>query len=399
MKPAAVRIEERHFELRFKSFDRTVGVPVVIQRQTTQEAKVPKIVSQNRIPQRTAEQVMDIPVPEVAEEVIEMFNVFSQDRVQQRRVEQITETPAVSIVEEIMERTIEETINIPIPHVMEKTIEGVKLIPQERVQNDTVEQIIDMPVVMQRKVQKTVEVLQTQFIDDTVDVPVVVQRQMPIVQKMQKTVEAPQAQSTDRVMNALVIMQRHVPAVQVAQKTIVPPAENDHVIQEAERYRDEDKVDKTKTKAKSGLENHCTNTSIVKEMRSKFEVGHTNEARARNRSDKDAQEKVNLTNQRLVPNIQSTQKTVEVPRVQFIDRVVDDPAVMQREAFNIEARELIEDESVGVKQPGSERPLSKKKRRLPVETESNHERFKDLVLPSSQSCLCVSITSSDEGGG
>ena len=58
-----------------------------------------------------------------------------------------------------------------------------------------------------------------------------------------------------------------------------------------------------------------------------------------------------------------------------------------------------------------ERPLSPKKRRLPVETESgfqsgeqsdldaesNHERFKDLVLPSSQSCLCVSIASSDEG--
>ena len=103
---------------------------------------------------------------------------------------------------------------------------------------------------------------------------------------------------------------------------------------------------------------------------------------------------------------------VEVPRVQFIDRMVDDPAVMQREAFNIEARELIEDESVGGKQQESERPLSPKKRRLSVETESgfqsggqfdldaesNHERFKDLVLPSSQSCLCVSIASSDEGG-
>ena len=114
----------------------------------------------------------------------------------------------------------------------------------------------------------------------------------------------------------------------------------------------------------------------------------------------------------LVSNIQSTEKTVEEPRVQFIDRVVDDPAVMQREAFNIEARELIEDDSVGLKQQGSERPLSPKKRRFPVETESgnhsgeqlypdaesNHERFKDLVLPSPQSCLCVSIASSDEGG-
>ena len=96
--------------------------------------------------------------------------------------------------------------------------------------------------------------------------------------------------------------------------------------------------------------------------------------------------------------------------MQFIDRLVDDPAVMRRKAFNIEARELIEDDSVGAKQQGSERPLSPKKRRLPVETESgfqsgeqsdldaesNHERFKDLVLPSSQSCLCLSIASSDE---
>ena len=90
---------------------------------------------------------------------------------------------------------------------------------------------------------------------------------------------------------------------------------------------------------------------------------------------------------------------------------------MQREALNIEARELIEDDSIGVKQQGSERPLSPKKRRLPVETESgfqsgeqfdldaesNHERFKDLALPSSQSCLereslYVSIASSDEDG-
>ena len=124
------------------------------------------------------------------------------------------------------------------------------------------------------------------------DAPVIVQRQVPIVRKVQKTVEASQAQPTDRVMNAPVIMQRHVPAVQVAQKTIASPTENDHVTQEAEKYRDGDKIDKTKIKAKSGLENHCTvmrNTSIVKEMRSKFEVGHKKEARARDRLDKDAQ--------------------------------------------------------------------------------------------------------------
>ena len=319
--------------------DRMIDVPI-------EETKIPMIESQDKIPQRTAEQVMDIPVPQVTEESIEIFNVLSQDRVQQRMVEQITETPAVSLDEKIIQHTIEETIDIPVPHVMKKTSEAVKLIPQERVQNHTVEQFIDMPVVMQRQVQKTVEVPQIQFIDEAVDVPVIVRRQVPIVQKMQKTVEASQVQSTDRVMNALVIMQRHVPAVQVAQKSIVSPAENDHVIQEAERYRDEDKVDKTKIKAKSGLENQCTamrNTSIVKVLRSKFDVGHTQEARARNRSDKDAQKKANLTNQRQVPAIRSVQKTVEVPRVQYIDKVADIPVEVQRQVSTIQAAQDIDE--------------------------------------------------------
>ena len=106
---------------------------------------------------------------------------------------------------------------------MEKTIEVVKFIPQERVQNRTVEQIIDMPVVVQRQVQETVEVPQIPFIDEAVDVPVVVQRQLPVVQKVQKTVEVPQAQSTDKVMNAPVILQRHVPTFQVVQKTVEVP--------------------------------------------------------------------------------------------------------------------------------------------------------------------------------
>ena len=77
--------------------DRMAGVPVVTQRQTPQETieetKVPKVVSQDRIPQRTAEQVMDIPVLQVVVEIIEVFKVFVQDRVQQRMMEQIMETP------------------------------------------------------------------------------------------------------------------------------------------------------------------------------------------------------------------------------------------------------------------------------------------------------------------
>ena len=69
---------------------------------------------------------------------------------------------------------------------------------------------------------------------------------------------------------------------------------------------------------------------------------------------------------RQVPLIQRVQKTVEVPRVQFIDRLVDDP------------------------------DCTKKRRKAEGQDQDvDVERFSDLVLPSSQSCLCVSIASSD----
>ena len=69
---------------------------------------------------------------------------------------------------------------------------------------------------------------------------------------------------------------------------------------------------------------------------------------------------------RQVPLIQRVQKTVEVPRVQFIDRLVDDPDCTKKKG---KAEGQVRDDDV--------------------------ERFSDLVLPSSQSCLCVSIASSD----
>ena len=220
------------------------------------------------------------------------------------------------------------------------------------------------------------------------------------------------------------------------------------MIPEAERYRDEDKVDKMKIKTKSGLENPCIamrNTSIVKEMRSKFEVGHTNEAHARNWSDKnrwrekqrfeaeqyplDMQERADLTNQRQVPAIQGVQKTVEVPRVQYIDKVADIPVDVQRQGSTIQASQhdmqyidevghvSVPTQSVAPTVPDThdlcldetadEDRLEQenKKRKLPMPAslsesradESDFDRFEDLVLPSPEGkTLFVSIASGDE---
>ena len=161
---------------------------------------------------------------------------------------------------------------------------------------------------------------------------------------------------------------------------------------------------------------------------------------------------------RRTPTNPVAQTTVEVPKVQFldkevdghaktgpcpsrhrencrgalqdIDRVVNDPAVMQREASIIEARDdqdcprgprrdaagptrQADDVSAATPRREVDHP---KKRRKAVEQDLDQspqdqnadaldlERFQDLVLPSSQSCLeretlCARIASSDEGGG
>ena len=228
------------------------------------------------------------------------------------------------------------------------------------------------------------------------------------------------------------------------------PTETDHVTQEAEEHRDGDKVDKTKIKAKSGLKNLCTamrNTSIVKELRSKFEVGHTKvtekTVHGRNRSDRrrwrekqrceskqypqDTQERADLTSQRQVPAIQSVQKTVEVPRVQYVDKVADIPVNVQRQGSTIQTSQHDIDEVGHVPAPtqsvaptipdtddlcldetADEDQLDQesKKRKLPMPVEavsesradeSDFDRFDDLVLPSREGkTLFMSIASGDE---
>ena len=77
--------------------NRFLAVPVP--RMIEQFVEVPKTVSQDRIQQRTLEQISDTPVPQVAEELVEVFTVFSQDRVQQRFAKLIFQTLAISLAE------------------------------------------------------------------------------------------------------------------------------------------------------------------------------------------------------------------------------------------------------------------------------------------------------------
>ena len=143
----------------------------------------------------------------------------------------------------------------------------------------------------------------------------------------------------------------------------------------------------------------------------------------------DAQEKVDLTNQRQVPAIRSVQKTVEVPKVQYVDKVADISVDVQRQVSTFQASQhdfQHIDEVVHVPAPmESEVPIipdtddlclnesadedwleheNKKRLHMPAEAvfesrtdESDFDRVDDLVLPSPEGkTLFVSIASGDE---
>ena len=74
---------------------------------------------------RQVEQIVDVPVPQVVEEVVQVDRIVPQERVQQRTVEQIVEVPVPQMVEEVV-------------HVPQIQV-------QERIVQNIVEQIVEVP--------------------------------------------------------------------------------------------------------------------------------------------------------------------------------------------------------------------------------------------------------------
>ena len=74
-----------------------------------------------RCQQRTPEQIVDIPVPQVVPKLVEVFTHFSQDGAQHRFSEQIFEIPTTSLAEKISE----EVVNTHVQHVV-NTVKVVK---------------------------------------------------------------------------------------------------------------------------------------------------------------------------------------------------------------------------------------------------------------------------------
>ena len=350
-----------------------IGVPAV-----TQQIPIDQIVQKTiEIPElRCMGSVIDNPVVQVPRaHVVEKTVEIPQFDV----VEKIVETPEIQTSHGIQDDT-------PVLLVEEKQAEASKVFSQNRVQQSSMEQTIANPAIS--LAEKTVEMLVTRTQEKTrhvVDTHVqhavnAVEAEKPIINEtinqVTKHVEIPQLQIVD------------MPSSQTQEETV-------EVIQPIPQDR---------------MSNHVVQQT-VKELRSKFEVGHMSEVRARNRSDKNR------------CAIRSVQKTVEVPRVQHIDKVADIPVDVQRQGSTNQAPQHDIDEVADVPVPTQSVAPSipdtddlclnetvdedgleheNKKRKLPTPAEAvsesradDFDRFDDLPTPQGKT-LFVNIASKDE---
>ena len=190
----------------------TADVPVPqILKEVAEVVKAVNIAPQDWISETICEQIVDAPD--------EPFHLFQEE------IDEVIKLPPT---ERILERTVEHIVHVPVPQTLEEVVEvvkAVKFVPQERVHHqecrdyaDTqyIDNVATVFMVIQRQVlrpsliqvTKNAEFLQTQCIDKVVvEMPVVMQRKVPQIRTVLKTVEIPRAKFVGRVVEAPVIMQ------------------------------------------------------------------------------------------------------------------------------------------------------------------------------------------------
>ena len=99
-------------------------------------------------------QFVDVPVPQIQEQILEFAEISPQRRIPECIVEHTRDVPVPQIREQfvevvrnipqerISERIAELTVDVPTPQILEEIVEAISA-PHERVQQRTVEQIND----------------------------------------------------------------------------------------------------------------------------------------------------------------------------------------------------------------------------------------------------------------
>ena len=335
---------------------------VPVPEMVTQLAEVPETVSRDGVQQRTVEQIVDAPVPQAVEELAEVSRVFSQDRIQQRAVEQTIENPANSIAEMIVEvpviqtpertqqvvnthvQQVVDTVEVEKPKNTELTVQRKKPIIQEKINQELTVQR-KKPIIQEKmnQVTKPIEFPQAQFLNKVDDMLVDVQRQIsPMVQTVQKTMETPQSQCIDEMIDVPFVSVVQVPRACVVKKTVENP--QFQIVEKSAEDPQTQTIQGTQTSESSGNASFHQAAQAAPRVQKIVEMPKVQSS--------DGEVDMPVVTQRQVPMILNVQKTVEVPQIQYVDKIVDAPVVA-----------WTEDVSVGTQ-------IVSRKRKLPLETES-----------------------------
>ena len=224
------------------------------------------------------EQIVDVPIPQVVEELVEVFKVSPQDKIEQHSVEQTIETPAFSLAEKIVEMLVTQTqektrqvanthvqrvvntVELEIPHFGAETDEDqfakVKglitcsinrsqaeapsdashtsyrdegtskaTVKKEDFEADDAKHSSKLEAAIDRNISTLQSVLgvfsERQLQMDTTRADERYQDwEVPMIQTVQKTVDVPQLQFLNKVDDTPVALQRQIPMVQAVQKTM-----------------------------------------------------------------------------------------------------------------------------------------------------------------------------------
>ena len=113
------------------------------------DVPVPETVSDDRIQQRTAEHIVDVLIPLIMEEIVEIIKVVLQERISERIreqtvdahvprvVEQVSEVSKTSSRDRILQCAAEQNPNVPVPKMVTQLLEVPKIIPQDRILKQT----------------------------------------------------------------------------------------------------------------------------------------------------------------------------------------------------------------------------------------------------------------------
>ena len=139
---------------------------------------------------------IEVPAPEMMEEVSEVVKLNPQKQMQNRTVKRTVDP------------TVPELVEVIKPPLQEQTVKVAKAIPQERVHRMTQRQV---PAA--QTVQRTDEFPQGQVTDKAMAIPDAQQRQMPMEQTVWKSAQNPQMQYMDVEVNMSVAVQHQIPTV------------------------------------------------------------------------------------------------------------------------------------------------------------------------------------------